>query len=439
MKANTKKLGTLFHVAFSEKAIGRALLLIMSGSILSQVIVFLSLPIITRLYTPEQFGLLAVYVAIFTMISVVACLRFDIAIPIPKSEEAAVNLAALALMSTLAIAILVLLVLLIVWALDIEFITSIEIWGYAWLLPIGTVFAGLFTTAQFWSIRKQRYYQIGRTRVFQAIVGAATQIVAGLLNIIPIGLLLGHLLMTSVGFLALFHIAWKKEGQLSKAVTKEGLFETFSKYRDFPKFSVIEGLATNGAQQIAIILVASYSIGAEAGFFFLAIRALSAPVSLVTNAVSQVYLQRAPEHLRSGTLRQFTQKILVAIAIGFVVPMAIFGYFSVPIFEFVFGPEWVKAGEMAVILVPAYLFSGFSASIGMVMNVTGQQKAMMYLKLIGFALRIGCVAAAVLFFPSMVIEFFAASSFIYYALCTAFFYRASAHGTGSSTTQGGIQ
>ena len=426
MKLLIQNAGLRIRGAFSEQAFGRAIMLLISGNVISQIIVFFALPVITRIYAPEHLSLLAVYVAILTMISVIACMRLEIAIPIPKSDETAVNLAALALLSALIVTVLVTLVLLAIAIADIQHLTGHPLWQYAWLFPLGTLFSGLFLTAQFWSIRQKRFFLIGRTRVFQAIVGTTTQIAAGMLQIIPFGLLLGHLLMTSAGSLGLFFSANSNDRHIAQLVSREKMRRALLEYKDFPKFSVIEGLATTGAQQITIILIVIFNTGAEAGFFFLAMRAMNAPISLVTNSLSQAYLQKAPGHLRNGTLREFTKKLLFLIAIAFLPLFAIFGFFSVTIFEVVFGSEWTRAGEIAVILLPMFLLSLFSASIGMVMNVTGQQKRMMQLKLMGFLLRVGGLLVAALVAPENLIEAYAASSTIVLLIYFWVFYSASA-------------
>lgn len=425
MKTRVKDAKEWLRRAFSEHAVGRAIALVMSGNVIAQAIILLALPIITRIYSPEQMSLLAVYVAILTMITVGACLRFEIAIPIPKDDETAINLAALAMLSTVSVATLVIVVLIVIKITNIQYITEHLLWNYAWLFPLGILFAGFFAAAQYWSIRQRRFFLIGRTRIFQAVVGVVVQIGAGLLNIIPLGLLLGHLLMTSAGFLGLFQLARKNDSHLIKLVSCSSMREAMVSHKDFPKFSIIEGLATTGAQQIIVLLISIISIGPEAGFFFIAMRALSAPISLITNAVSQVYLQKAPGHLRSGTLQIFTRKIWVAIAIVFVPPLVIFGLFSVPIFEIVLGPEWARVGEMVVFLLPMSLASLFSASVGMVMHITGRQKQMMWLNLFGFVMRVGGVALSAFVAPRMLIESYSAASLIVFIIYSWVFYWAS--------------
>ena len=410
----------LFH-----NTIVRSIALLMSGNALGQLVMLLALPVITRLFSPDDIALLAVYVAIMTMISVAGCLRFEIAIPIPETDKTAINLTALALFSSLMTAVLIVMILIVIWLVQVDVVVQNPLWNYAWLFPIGTVFAGLYATLSYWSIRKQRYYLVGKTRVIQMTTGAITQIGSGLIGLGSFGLLFGHLLMTSAGSFGLVLRAWRKDRFLLGEISYSQLRKTFISYKNFPKFSIAEGLATSGAQQLAIILISLLVAGEEVAFFFIAIRVLQAPVSLVTNAVSKVYLQQSPMHFRSGTLRKFTNKFLLSIGGICLIPSMLFGYYSVEIFELVFGAEWTRAGEIAMVLMPMVVISLLSASIATILNVTGQQQLMLHLKLVGFILRVGSILIASYLMPLAIVETYAVVSAMVFTMYLLSFYSAS--------------
>jgi O-antigen/teichoic acid export membrane protein len=414
-----------FLKKLSQNTLVHSVSLLMSGNMLGQLVMLLSLPVITRLFSPNDISLLAVYIAIMSIISIGGCLRFEIAIPIPENDKTAANLTALALISSLMTAVLIVIILFVIWLGKINIVVEYPLWNYAWLFPIGTIFAGLYATMSYWSIRKQRYYLVGKTRVIQMTVGSITQIGSGLMGSGYFGLLLGHLLMTSAGFFGLVRSAWINDRYLLREISYSELRKTFIAYKNFPKFSVAEGLATTGAQQLAIILISLLVSGEEVAFFFIAIRVLQAPVSLVTNAVSKVYLQRSPMHLRNGTLRKFTNKFLLYLGGICSIPCMLFGYYSVEIFELVFGAEWARAGKIAIVLLPMVIISLLSASIATILNVTGQQQYMLRLKLAGFTLRVGSILVASYLAPQAIIETYAVVSAMVFAMYLLSFYSAS--------------
>ena len=125
-----KKFDALFRQGF-VRSVG----VLVGGTALAQALMVLVLPLLTRLYTPEDFSVLAVYASIFGIISVTACLRLEIAIPLPERDEDAANLLALALCSSVGIASLS---AVIVWLIPVQIIDLIaqpKLLPYLWLLP----------------------------------------------------------------------------------------------------------------------------------------------------------------------------------------------------------------------------------------------------------------------------------------------------------------
>lgn len=70
----------------------KSIAVIFGGTAVAQLITILVLPVLARIYTPEDFSLLAVYAAVLGILLTVTCLRFKIAIPLPEKSSVAVNL-----------------------------------------------------------------------------------------------------------------------------------------------------------------------------------------------------------------------------------------------------------------------------------------------------------------------------------------------------------
>ena len=130
-------------------------------------------------------------------------------------------------------------------------------------------------------------------------------------------------------------------------------------------------------------------------------------------------------HFRSGTLRKFTNKFLLSIGGICLIPSMLFGYYSVEIFELVFGAEWTRACEIAMVLMPMVVISLLSASIATILNVTGQQQLMLHLKLVGFILRVGSILIASYLMPLAIVETYAVVSAMVFTMYLLSFYSAS--------------
>ena len=115
------------------------------GTAFSQLVALLVLPLLTRIYTPEDFTVLATYASILSLMTVIACLRFEIAIPIPKENDSAINLLALSVLSVIGITLLT---WLGVFFLDdwINKLTNHRLDRYLWLVPLGVFIIALVSS-----------------------------------------------------------------------------------------------------------------------------------------------------------------------------------------------------------------------------------------------------------------------------------------------------
>lgn len=387
---------------------------LMSGTAAGQLVTVLALPVLTRIYSPEEFSLLAVYTATLTLLVVIACLRLEIAVPLPESDTEGADLLAAALFATTAIAAFT-------WLIVSHFGSHIflalgqpEIQSYGWLLPIGVWLAGCYAALQAWATRKERFSAIAQTRLMQAGSGASVQIGLGWMGFGAIGLMIGHALMGGAGVLSL---AWKSvraDNTIFRAISIQGVARVLKAYRRFPQYSTLEALANNAAIQVPLLLIAALAVGPEAGFVMLAMRALGTPVALLGNAVAQVYLSRAPSEMRAGKLSEFTAEALTGLAKVGVAPLIILSVIAPSLFSFVFGEEWRRAGELVVWMTPWFILKLLSSPVAMVMHVRMMQRAMLLLMLLGLLIRIGLTLLAFKVDSRFVSEAYAVSGAVHY-------------------------
>lgn len=401
------------------------------GTAFAQAIGILALPIVTRLYTPAEFSVLAVYASLLAIFSVAACLRLEIAIPMPERDEDAASLFALALCSSAVIAALLGVVFLLFpqWIAARLGVPVIE--TYLWMVPLGIWVASSYAAVQHWSTRKKKFSRIARTRMAQALGGAGTQVGAGLAGVGPFGLLLGHMISGGVGVFALARDAWREDGHALRSVRRQSMRDMLRQYSRFPKYSTMEALANSVGIQVPVIIIAALAIGPEAGYLMLATRVMAAPMGLIGGAVGQVYLSRAPEELRSGRLGDFTSQVLGGLSKSGVGPLLFAGIVAAPVFTIVFGVEWRRAGELVGWMTPWFVLQFLSSPVSMVMHVTNRQRMMLLVTVLGLSIRLGAMWLAYTYARSEFSEFYAISGASFYLLCCIVFYRAAGIGMRS--------
>ena len=391
---------------------GRSVTILAGGTSIAQALALLALPFLTRIYTPDDFGLLGSFAALLSMVSIIAALRYEVAIPLPEEDSSAFNLVVL---SMLCVAFISCITAVVVGAL--YFLPSIgpinsDLKSVLWLLPVGVALTGLYSTFQYWAVRKKAYSHISRTRIEQSVGGIVTQIVLGLLGVGGVGLVFGQVVINAAGFFGLFRRAFKEASLEIKKISRITLKESAYKYRRFPFYSSIESFSNLAGFQLPLIFIAFYAGERELGFLLLIIRVLQGPMSLVGGAITQVYYGHAAEKAHLGELVVFTRQVLLKLFLIGVLPMlgiALLSPFLTPI---IFGANWARAGDLAVIMVPSFFLQFMSAPVSTALYILDKQVVAMFFQIFGFAFRL----CSVLLFTDYAVIAYAASSAIFYFL-----------------------
>jgi O-antigen/teichoic acid export membrane protein len=375
----------------------------------------LALPLISRLFGPDDFKLLAVFIALISTVSVAACLRLEIAIPLAETDDDAANLLAMSLLSAATISAVL---LALSGVAPVAFATALgtsEIAPYLWLVAIGIFLTASCTALQFWATRLRRFGIIARTRVVQAVTGVVTMLGLGWLGLAPIGLLLGNMLTLGAGGVSLALQALRHDRGRLRAITPAAMLRTLTKYRRYPVFSTPEALANVAGMQVPVLMIAAFS-GAEAGQLFLAMQVMAAPLALIGASVGQVYASRASEELRNGTLHRFTLTMMKRLFLIGVVPITAAALLSPFLFTLVFGAEWQRAGVIVAWIAPWMLAQLVVSPVSMALHVVGAQRTGMLLQFLGFSIRAGFVIVATVAAPTLVVEVFAVSGVTFYVI-----------------------
>lgn len=403
------------------KAVG----LLAGSTAFAQGITFLVLPILTRLYSPNDFALFAVYTAILGMGSVIACLRLEIAIPLPEKDEDAASLFILSVLFATLISGTFAIILAIWPNYIISLFKTPQLYSYLWMLPVGIWLTAVYSAAQNWATRKKYFSSIARTKIIQATVGSGTQVGMGFMGFAPTGLLFGQLFLSGAGIWGLIKQAWKEDNKKFRFVNWISMREQLKEYEKFPKYSTFESFANTAAIQIPLILIAAIAIGPEAGYLLLATKVMSAPLGLIGRAISQVYLSRAAEEYRNNNLGNFTADVVVSLSKLGIGPLIFVGIISPVIFPLIFGSEWIRAGELVMWMIPWMVLQFIASPISMCMHVRGWQRLMLILTLFGLGIRIGSLYLAYKIDLNSISEWYILSGAFFYLICILVFFRCS--------------
>ncbi len=324
--------------------------IMLSGSVAGQAVSILLSPALTRLYSPQQFGVLSVYTALLTILVVVASLRYELTIPMAKSDEDAVNLVALCccvlIATTAAIGIAAFTFpedwLKVLWPTPIK--SSYIAW-YRGLFILGFLCLGGYYIALYLGTREGAFKAIARTRLYQGIVGPTSQIGLALAGAGAPGLLMGSIAGQSAGTIGLFQRLFRSRS-VTGMVSWRRMWALAKRYRRFPLIASWAALidSAGGSQLLYLLVTATYS-ARIAGFIFLAERVVARPLSLVGTSILQVFMGEAgktaaadPAKLKTRFYQVVSRQFLLAAAWIAVANLA-----AALVFPKVFGAEWGDA------------------------------------------------------------------------------------------------
>ncbi len=356
-------------------------LILAGGTGLGQLVVVLAMPVLTRLYGPEEFGILTVFVSVLTILLAISALRYDIAIPLPEDESTAINLLALGFLIVSGFSLLAGVVLRL-------FRKQIGIWvsvpqimaNLWWLLPVALFAGSVYQIAVYWHVRKKRFSRLSQARVSQSLASAGAQLGMGLLSAGSIGLTGGYALGQITAGGVLFGSLVKEDRRLLHQITRNRIKDAAFRYRRFPLISSWSALLNSGGLQLPSLLLLAFFGAATAGWFGLAQRVMGIPISLIGYSVSQVYLGEAsrlrnenPEAMRQLFLRTATR---LFIFVG--VPMMIGGGIAPWAFGFIFGEQWRASGWFIVALLPMFLGQVVAMPLSQSLNILERQDLQLY-------------------------------------------------------------
>jgi len=358
----------------TNSSFSKNVLTLMTGTTVAQAIPISISPILTRIYTPEDFGLLTTFVSISFIFGSIANAKYEQVIMLPKKDEDAINIFALGFIIT---SLLTLMLLLIAIFFNTTITTmlnnqAIGIWLY--FVPISVFAIGFFNILNYFNSRKKSYKDIAKATVIKSIVLATIQLSIGFLKNGATGLITGQFISQISANIQLLKNTINDKVLMSK-IKRVKIIALAKKYSDFPKFALPSSLASTLSLHLTNILISSFYSLATLGLYSIVQRTLAMPSALIGGAIGQVFFQEAIEekHKTGLIINTFniTAKKLILIAL----PSFTLLFFIVEdLFAFVFGEEWRVAGEYAKIVIPYFFISFISSTLSSVYDIFGYLK-----------------------------------------------------------------
>lgn len=368
--------------------VARSVVLVGGATAIGQGALILASPILSRLYSPEAFGLLSVYSAVLGVLLAVSSLRFDLAIPTALDADEAVYLLAFSVLVALASSLVLALVLL-AWGPQLAAIVGAsQLVPFLWLLPLGLFVASIAQAVSSWAVYHRTFPALGRMRAIQGFAQATSQAVLGVLRAGPLGLIVGDVAGRLVGTEQLVR---PLATALRSTRLELGAMRRHARERwGFARVMTVASLLNALSLQAPFLLIPSLFGLQSSGQYFLAYRVLVLPASLVAAGVSQVFFGEASS--RRGD-RQRLHDLALNVAVSLLV-------FAIPTYtiimvggsamvELLLGPQWATAGLYAQIMAPSLILWSVASPISTLLLVGRRERESLAFTLAELLLKAG--------------------------------------------------
>lgn len=318
---------------------------IAGGTGVAQLLAFASLPFLTRIYTPEAFGVFSYIFAIAMILVPVATLRLELAVPLPPEQKDSELLVRTGLVVSTFICVGIAAFVLIAgpWLDDSN---ELDLMPSLWFLPFTVLASAWFAILSQKAIAHKDYRVVGTRNVIQGIGRVVGQFGFALVTRSGSGLLAGNLFGSVLGI-----------GTLARTY-KHGLFisqplagskRILKRYKAFPLVYMPSALLNILGSSLPLLLFGIWYGPAVVGMLGVVQRVLAVPAGLVSSSVGQVFLGEIAERVRTGqrdnrTLYlKATRKLAI---VGLLIPVITIPLAPI-LTPIILGSDWAEAGYLA--------------------------------------------------------------------------------------------
>ena len=347
---------------------------LLSANLVAQVIGLVVYPILTRMYAPEDFGLLNLFLSIGGVLIILSTAEYYYAIVLPKEETDAEQVLGVGVLWLVATTILVGLSVAFARPISLLF-KSPDLTSYYWLMPLYVFAMGAWNLLNYWYIRHKEYNPISRYQVSQNVLSAGGKLGMGWGGVLHGGMIYSVVVAPLISLVSSWIYARKTLLPAWRRISWRGVGEQAKLYRNFPCFVLPRSFVNMLAGQMPILLLTPFFGGEAVGFLSLAILLGYTPIGTITRAIYQVMYQHTMEqvHRQKPIGQMFRKFILSASAI--IIPVFAGLWFVLPqLTAWLLGAEWHISGEYIRWMLPWLYVSLLSCSINFLFDVFMKQK-----------------------------------------------------------------
>lgn len=380
---------------------GRNVLTLMTGASIAQAIPIVISPILSRIYTPKDFGVFALYMAIVLIAGTIATGRYELAITLPLEEEDAKNLVFLALIISVSVSVVLMMITLVFNVQITSLLGNPEIGFWLYFIPVSVLLSGIYQSLNYWLIRQKHYKELALRNVLQGSATAAGQVAIGTSIAGSSGLFFGSILGQIVAVISLIKATKKSSLTTLHSKILLGIKKQAHRYKRFPMLQGPSTIIEASSSQLPVVILGIFFGPVTVGLFSLSQKLVSIPTRIVGSSIGDVFRQRASKDFtRCGDSTEIfiaTLKKLILISTPF---FLIFFFFAQDLFSLIFGAKWRVAGEYAQIMTPLFWLSFIVSPLSVMFTIAEKQNLDLLIQILLITCSIAALTLGHYIFPS---------------------------------------
>jgi O-antigen/teichoic acid export membrane protein len=345
-----------------------------SGTVLSQVLPILFFPVLSRLYTPADYGVLGLFMSISSLLMVVSNLQLNYAILMPKDHSEAVKILTSGCYIVLLFSIFTLLVIVFGAAAIASWLNSTELTLWLYFVPLTVFLTGINVQFSAWFNRHGKFKIISFSRIIASVITVVLSLSMHFLIKGAAGLVISYVMASLISFLYLYY-SFRKEDTLA-IISLKDVRSLLKAYRNFPLYTMPTELISNFSQQLPLFIFSTFSGPASVGLFNRSRQILALPINYISGSISEIYKQKSSEAYRNNrsSLRLLFLKTLGSLFLVSVVPFIVLVVFAPDLFAFFFGENWREAGVFTQCLGLMYFLKFVVSPLTFNFYLVGKQR-----------------------------------------------------------------
>jgi O-antigen/teichoic acid export membrane protein len=331
--------------------------ILISGTALAQLIPIILQPVLRRFFTPEIFGAYSVYLSLLGILTILSCLRYELAIILPRADKEAAALFFLSVLLNIIFNLILLLIIAIGKTRILSYLNLSEKYStYLFFVPLGNFFYSFYNSINYWLIRKKRFFSISLNKFVRRGFEGAVQVsfkIAKVSNGLILGDLTGHIANICSGI-----YQGIRAGLSLKYFSLSKIKFVLKKYSEYPKYNIVPAFMSACSYLLPAIMINKFFSAENTGYFDLSKLLLSIPLALIASSISNVLLQRISEKDKSNlSIRNDLVAILFFVLAIIILEIGIILFWAEDMFRIFFGDKWIYSGTISKVLVWAFAFN----------------------------------------------------------------------------------